>query len=115
MKQSTHIVKKIILAGAVLMASTAAWSAEHWIDVRTPDQYQENHVQGAVNIPLKQLSAQIGEVTQDKNDTLHLYCNTGNQSGKAETLLQKMGYKNAVNEGGLKDVAKKQPMEKAVN
>lgn len=65
-----------------------------------------------MNIPLKQLAARIGEVTQDKNDTLYLYCNTGNQSGKAETLLQKMGYKNAINEGGLKDVEKKQTLVK---
>lgn len=96
----------------MLMASTSLWAAEHWIDVRTPDQYQETHVKGAVNIPLKQLDQRISEVTQDKNDTLHLYCNTGNQSGKAEKLLQDMGYKNAINEGGLKDVEKTQAMIK---
>ena len=73
---------------------------------------QETHVKGAVNIPLKQLDQRISEVTQDKNDTLHLYCNTGNQSGKAEKLLQDMGYKNAINEGGLKDVEKTQAMIK---
>jgi len=104
---NVRLLKNTILASSILMASASAWAAEHWIDVRTPDQYQETHVQGAVNIPLKQLAQRIGEVTQDKNDTLYLYCNTGNQSGKAETLLQNMGYKNAVNEGGLKDVEKK--------
>ncbi|MEG0054270.1 MULTISPECIES: thiosulfate sulfurtransferase PspE [Hafnia] len=106
------MVKKALLAGVMLMASTSLWAAEHWIDVRTPDQYQETHVKGAVNIPLKQLDQRISEVTQDKNDTLHLYCNTGNQSGKAEKLLQNMGYKNAINEGGLKDVEKTQAMIK---
>lgn len=102
-----QLLKNAVFAGAVFMTSTAVWAAEHWIDVRTPEQFHQSHVQGAVNIPLKDLSQRIGEVTQDKNDTLYLYCNTGNQSGKAETLLQKMGYKNAVNEGGLKDVEKK--------
>ncbi|WP_246839956.1 thiosulfate sulfurtransferase PspE [Hafnia sp. HMSC23F03] len=106
------MVKKALLAGVMLMASTSLWAAEHWIDVRTPDQYQETHVKGAVNIPLKQLDQRISEVAQDKNDTLHLYCNTGNQSGKAEKLLQNMGYKNAINEGGLKDVEKTQAMIK---
>ncbi|WP_396245294.1 thiosulfate sulfurtransferase PspE [Hafnia paralvei] len=106
------MVKKALLASVMLMASTSLWAAEHWIDVRTPDQYQETHVKGAVNIPLKQLDQRISEVTQDKNDTLHLYCNTGNQSGKAEKLLQDMGYKNAINEGGLKDVEKTQAMIK---
>ncbi|BBQ83651.1 thiosulfate sulfurtransferase PspE [Klebsiella sp. WP7-S18-CRE-02] len=112
MSKQLRLLKNILLAGTVMLASTATWAAEHWIDVRTPEQYQETHVQGAVNIPLKQLAARIGEVTQDKNDTLYLYCNTGNQSGKAETLLQKMGYKNAINEGGLKDVEKKQTLVK---
>ena len=100
----TRMVKKALLASVMLMASTSLWAAEHWIDVRTPDQYQETHV--------KQLDQRISEVTQDKNDTLHLYCNTGNQSGKAEKLLQDMGYKNAINEGGLKDVEKTQAMIK---
>ncbi len=108
----TRMVKKALLAGVMLTASTSLWAAEHWIDVRTPDQYQETHVKGAVNIPLKQLDQRISEVTQDKNDTLHLYCNTGNQSGKAEKLLQNMGYKNAINEGGLKDVEKTHAMIK---
>ena len=84
----TRMVKKALMASALLMASTSLWAAEHWIDVRTPDQYQETHVKGAVNIPLKQLDQRISEVSQDKNDTLHLYCNTGNQSGKAEKMLQ---------------------------
>lgn len=112
MRVQVRLLKNAMLASAMLMASTTVWAAEHWIDVRTPDQYQKMHVQGAVNIPLKQLEQRIGEVTQDKNDTLYLYCNTGNQSGKAETLLQKMGYKNAVNEGGLKDVEKKTTLVK---
>lgn len=107
-----RLLKNAVMAGAIMMASTTVWAAEHWIDVRSAEQYQETHVQGAVNIPLKELSQRIGEVTQDKNDTLYLYCNTGNQSGKAETLLQKMGYKNAVNEGGLKDVEKKTKLVK---
>ena len=107
-----HKVKKGLFASTILMASTPLWAAEHWIDVRTPEQFQAQHVDGAINVPLKQLDAKISEVTTDKNDTLHLYCNSGYQSGKAETLLQKMGYKNAVNEGGLDDVAKTQNMVK---
>ncbi len=79
-----QVMKITILTGARLMASTSLWAAEYWIDVRIPDQFQEIHVEGAVNIPLKQLDRRIGEVAKDKNDTLHLYCNTGNQSRKAE-------------------------------
>ncbi|KAF0787077.1 hypothetical protein L243_07805 [Salmonella enterica subsp. enterica serovar Worthington str. BCH-3008] len=27
-------------------------NAEYWIDVRIPEQYQREHIQGAINIPL---------------------------------------------------------------
>ncbi|MBW7983853.1 thiosulfate sulfurtransferase PspE [Enterobacillus tribolii] len=104
------MVRKALLAASLLFSSLSVLAAEHWIDVRVPEQYQEAHVQGAVNIPLKQLEQRIGEVTQNKDDTLHLYCNSGNQSGKAEKLLQQMGYQHAVNEGGLKDVEKTQTL-----
>ena len=107
-----QVMKKTLLTGAMLMASASLWAAEHWIDVRTPDQFQATHVEGAVNIPLKELDARIGEVAKEKNDTLHLYCNTGTQSGKAEKMLRSMGYQNAVNEGGLQDVEKTQKMVK---
>lgn len=104
------MVKKALLTAALLFSTLPALAADYWIDVRVPEQYQQTHVQNAVNIPLKQLTQRIGEVTQNKDDTLHLYCNTGNQSGKAQKLLQEMGYKNAVNEGGLKDVEKTQTL-----
>lgn len=108
----TRIVKQVLIASTLLITSTSLWAAEHWIDVRDAGQYQETHVSGAVNIPLNQINQRINEVTQDKNDTLHLYCNTGNKSGKAEVILKEMGYTHVVNEGGLKDVEKTQTMTK---
>lgn len=112
MLNPSRMMKKWLLASTLLVTSTSLWAAEHWIDVREAGQYHESHVSGAVNIPLEQIKQRIGEVTQDKNDTLHLYCNTGNRSGKAETILNDLGYSHAVNEGGLKDVAKTQTMTK---
>lgn len=112
MVHQTRMMKKLLLASSLLIASTSLFAAEHWIDVRDDSQFQENHVSGAVNIPLSQIDQRISEVTQDKNDTLHLYCNTGNKSGKAQALLKDMGYTNAVNEGGLKEVEKTQTMVK---
>lgn len=42
--------KKGLLALA-LVFSLPVFAAEHWIDVRVPEQYQQEHVQGAINIP----------------------------------------------------------------
>ena len=35
------------------------------------------------------------------------YCRSGNRSGKATEILEKIGYTNAVNAGGIKEAAKK--------
>ena len=40
-----------------LVFSLPVFADEHWIDVRVPEQYQQEHVQGAINIPLKEVSA----------------------------------------------------------
>ena len=83
--------KKGLLA-LTLVFSLPVFAAEHWIDVRVPEQYQQEHVQGAINIPLK-------------DDTVKVYCNAGRQSGQAKDILSEMGYTHVENAGGLKDIA----------
>ncbi|MCQ7059691.1 thiosulfate sulfurtransferase PspE [Escherichia coli] len=97
------MLKKGVLALA-LFIGMPVFAAEHWIDVRVPDQYQQEHIQGAVNIPLKDLKAQITSVVPDKTDTVKLYCNSGRQSGQAKDMLIDMGYTKVTNEGGIKQI-----------
>ena len=61
--------KKGLLALA-LVFSLPVFAAEHWIDVRVPEQYQQEHVQGAINIPLKEVKERIATAVPDKNDTV---------------------------------------------
>ena len=78
--------KKGLLALA-LVFSLPVFAAEHWIDVRVPEQYQQEHVQGAINIPLKEVKERIATAVPDKNDTVKVYCNAGRQSGQAKEIL----------------------------
>ena len=87
--------KKGLLALA-LVFSLPVFAAEHWIDVRVPEQYQQEHVQGAINIPLKEVKERIA---------VKVYCNAGRQSGQAKEILSEMGYTHVENAGGLKDIA----------
>lgn len=96
--------KKGLLALA-LVFSLPVFAAEHWIDVRVPEQYQQEHVQGAINIPLKEVKERIATAVPDKNDTVKVYCNAGRQSGQAKEILSEMGYTHVENAGGLKDIA----------
>jgi phage shock protein E len=54
-KEGTMLKQTVI--AAALAASTPTFAAEHWIDVRIPEQYQREHIQGALNIPLSDIQA----------------------------------------------------------
>ncbi|MBK5074529.1 thiosulfate sulfurtransferase PspE [Budviciaceae bacterium CWB-B4] len=88
----------------MLMFSASVMAAEHWIDVRIAEQYQAEHIKGAINIPLRQLKEQIVSQISNKDDTLHLYCNSGRQSGMAKQILQDMGYTQVLDEGGISGI-----------
>lgn len=90
-----------LVAVTLLFCSVSALAAEYWIDVRIPEQYQSEHIDGAINIPLKQLKEDIGHQVKNKDDVVHLYCNSGRQSGIAKQVLLEMGYTNVLNEGGI--------------
>ncbi|EAO8907181.1 thiosulfate sulfurtransferase PspE [Salmonella enterica] len=94
------MLKKGIFALALFIAMPL-YAAEYWIDVRIPEQYQREHIQGAINIPLKEIKSHIETVAPDRNDTVKLYCNSGRQSGMAKQMLLDMGYTHAMNMGGI--------------
>jgi phage shock protein E len=69
------------------------------IDVRSEGEYQEQHLPGAVNIPLDRLREEIPRLAPDKEQPLLLHCLSGTRSGMAKASLRKMGYRNAFNLG----------------
>ena len=70
------------------------------VDVRTPDEYHQGHIAGSKNVPLQQFTA-ITSVVEDKDTPLFVYCFSGARSRRAATAFQRLGYKNAVNIGGI--------------
>lgn len=69
------------------------------IDVRSPAEFSMGHVEGALNIPVENISAQTTQALSDKSQTLVLYCASGMRSGYARSMLMQMGYTNVVNAG----------------
>jgi rhodanese-related sulfurtransferase len=78
------------------------------IDVRTPDEFAEDHLERAINIPIDELAQRHTDVTAhlggDKSARLVVYCASGQRAGKAKQQLDAAGYKNVVNGGGLDDL-----------
>ncbi|MBA7933497.1 thiosulfate sulfurtransferase PspE [Klebsiella sp. RHBSTW-00215] len=97
------MLRKLLL-GLALAVALPVSAAEHWIDVRVPQQYQKEHVEGAINIPLADIKTRIASEVPDKNDTIKVYCNVGRQSGQAQQVLTEMGYTQVVNAGGLNQI-----------
>lgn len=90
----------LFITGLLLIMSNLTQATDIWIDVRTTDEFNSGHIEGAAHIPYEEIAVRIGEVTTDKNAKIHLYCRSGNRSGIALQTLQAMGFKNAVNKGG---------------
>jgi rhodanese-related sulfurtransferase len=60
------------------------------LDVRNPDEYEEQHVPGAVLIPLGELAERIDEVPS--GDPLYVLCAAGGRSLTAARALAAAGY-----------------------
>lgn len=78
------------------------------LDVRTPEEYAEAHLKGAMLIPDYELPQRIGELPADKSAVILVYCRSGSRSAGAVRFLRERGYANAFNMGGLASV----PLEK---
>ena len=74
------------------------------IDVRTPAEYKEGYIKGAVNADWQneqQFTAKVNEL--DKAKPVYVYCLSGVRSGKAAEWLAANGFKEIINlEGGIK-------------
>ena len=73
------------------------------LDVRTPVEFAEKHIPGAINVPNETIgSEQIPELP-DKDQLILVYCRSGNRSKQASEKLAALGYTNIVEFGGIND------------
>jgi phage shock protein E len=69
------------------------------IDVRSKREFEGGHIEGAVNIPLDQLT-QNPKRLPEKSKAIILCCASGMRSATATDILRRLGYKNVFNGGG---------------
>ena len=62
------------------------------LDVRSPEEYAEGHVPGAVNVPYDQIGARLDSLDAYRDRGLVVYCRTGRRAGIAETVLIEAGF-----------------------
>lgn len=73
------------------------------VDVRTRTEYESGYIPEAYNVPLDQIEKGFKNVTENKDDTILVYCRSGNRSKVAARLLTEMGYTNVYDFGGIID------------
>ena len=73
------------------------------IDVRTPEEFKEGHIEESSNVEWQIISSIIDEVKKDQK--IYLYCRSGRRSQNATDILIDLGYEDVTNLGGINDAA----------
>ena len=73
------------------------------LDVRREDEFAEGHIPGAINVPNEDIQDIAPSELPDKNQTIYVYCRSGNRSKQAASKLVAMGYTNIIEFGGIMD------------
>ena len=82
--------EKIINDGAILL------------DVRTKDEYNEKHIDGASLLPLDKIDIDsISQIVSEKDTPIIVYCRSGNRSKQAREKLIALGYSKVYDLGAM--------------
>lgn len=74
------------------------------VDVRSAEEFDLAHLQGAINIPHDQVEGQLAKFGTDKTRPIVVYCRSGKRAGLAQEALIKHGYSKVFNAGGYADL-----------
>lgn len=73
------------------------------VDVREPEELEEGYIDNSLLIPLDTVQAQVEKLIPDKNAKILVYCRSGRRSEIAAEIMEKLGYKNIYDFGGIID------------
>ena len=73
------------------------------LDVRTKEEFDAGHIDGAILIPNETISDKPPELLPEFDAEILVYCRSGNRSGQAAKKLIAIGYTNVYDFGGIID------------
>ncbi len=102
-----------LLAQSAMKVNSIEFKASYYkykgiiIDVRTPQEFAEGHIEGSKNIDITNSSFDSEIEKLDKTQAVFLYCAIGVRSGRAAATLRKKGFKIVYDlDGGYSDLVK---------
>ncbi len=72
------------------------------VDVREESEYKSGHIKDSILIPLSTIDKDNTSMPKT-NQTVLIYCRSGNRSAKAAKKFSALGYQNVYNFGGIND------------
>ena len=69
------------------------------VDVRTAEEFKSGYIPGAINIAVQELNGKLNKIPKDK--PVVVYCRSGNRSATAAGILQRAGYTDVFDMGGI--------------
>jgi rhodanese-related sulfurtransferase len=70
------------------------------LDVRTPGEFNEGHIEGALSVDFQSGNFENEIASLDKSKTYAVYCRSGNRSGQAVKVMSDAGFTDLYNLGG---------------
>jgi phage shock protein E len=62
------------------------------IDARSPEEFDESHITGAVNVPVESVDQLLSRLPEDRSELIVVYCRTGKRAARLQSELNKRGY-----------------------
>ena len=113
MNRTVKIFSGMALMVSMLFATTACSTTEavdmgtvtSVIDVRSPEEYNAGHLEGALLIPVE-VGDFVGSISElDREGNYIIYCRTGRRADVAIQQMTELGFKNMTNLGSLENAA----------
>jgi phage shock protein E len=104
-----------VMAGGDPAVAEKAWpmleNGALLIDVRSKEEFDEGHIDGALNIPWDKTDALKFAIGEDKQRQVVFYCRSGNRASKAITEMESRGYTNIFNATGFSALRATKPID----
>lgn len=99
------ILKKIFRLGPKANFAELVQKGAIILDVRTPAEFKQGHIKGALNTPLNELSKHLSKLKKDQ--VIITCCASGMRSASAANILKSNGYTTVYNGGGWNSLSNK--------
>lgn len=92
----------------IFFLGLASWAQakEVVLDVRTPKEFQHEHIPQAINIDVLNSNFKAEVAKLNRNDDYKVYCRSGKRSAQAIDIMKSLDFKYLENLGGLEDAKK---------